>query len=519
MNKRSYLLITLIFSVVFFCCSAPETILLSKDELRNKIAGGWAGQAIGITLAPPLFSPGALIPDSLEYTWYDGYFAWYYQEDPAHYYALYMNLPFVDVIEKEGLEAPLSSFAWSLASMKQDFWHNNQMARSNILRGIMPPQSGHWLNNPHADCVDFQLEADFIGLMSPGMVNTASKYCDKIGHIMSCGDGLYGGVYISAMYALAFFSDDITYIVEEALTAIPEESKFAQCMNDVIQWHEKNPEDWKEARLKVQEKWTGNHLRCPETLFDKYDGIGYLAMDAKINAAWVLIGLLYGEGDFGKTILITSRCGDLSDVNSPKSGGILGTMLGYKNIPDYWKQGLDDVESIDFFETETSLNEVYDLSFKHALEVTKKNGGKVSDNEVVINVQKPKPVKLEVSFEGHYPVERKKLNISFTEEAAFDFEGIGFAINGSWFSDVHEYGDKSFIFNVEMYIDQKLEEVVDLSTKSNARRYTPFWRYQLPKGKHIVHFKVLNPIDGAELRLDDAIIYSNKPSKVPYPSK
>ncbi len=512
MNKRSFLLIALVSYVAFVSCGQPEMKTLTIDELRDKIAGGWAGQTIGVTLAPPIFAPGAMIPDSLEYKWYDGYFAWYYEEDPPHYYAVYMNLPFVDVIEKEGLDAPASSFARSLASLKQDLWHNNQMARSNILRGIMPPQSGDWLNNPHADDVDFQFEADFIGLMSPGMVNTAAKYCDKVGHIMSYGDGWYGGIYVVAMYSLAFVSDDVNYVVNEALKVIPEKSRFAQVMSDVIRWHEENPNDWKETWLKVQEKWTGNHLRCPETLFDKYDGKGYLAMDAKINSAWVLIGLLYGDGDFGETILITSRCGDLSDVNSPKSGGILGTMLGYKNIPDYWKQGLDEVESIDFFETAISLNDVYEMSFKHALEVTKRNGGKVSEDEVVIKVQKPKPVKLEVAFEGHYPVERKKLNMSITEEASFDFEGIGFAINGSWSGGVHKKGDEDYTFRVEMHIDGKLVEVVDLPTESNARKYTPFWRYQLPMGKHNVRFKVLNPTDKAEIKLIDAIIYSNKPS-------
>jgi len=136
MNKKSFLVIALVSYVAFFFCGQPEMKTLTINELRDKIAGGWAGQTIGVTLAPPIFSPGAMIPDSLEYKWYDGYFAWYYEEDPPHYYAVYMNLPFVDVIEKEGLDAPASSFARSLASLKQDLWHNNQMARSNILRGI-----------------------------------------------------------------------------------------------------------------------------------------------------------------------------------------------------------------------------------------------------------------------------------------------------------------------------------------------------------------------------------------------
>ena len=101
----------------------------------------------------------------------------------------------------------------------------------------MPPASGHWLNNPHADDLDYQIEADYSGLMSPGMPNAASEISDKIGHIMNYGDGWYGGVYVGAMYSLAFISDDIGFIVTEALKTIPEQSRYYQCMQDVIRWH------------------------------------------------------------------------------------------------------------------------------------------------------------------------------------------------------------------------------------------------------------------------------------------
>lgn len=71
--------------------------------------------------------------------------------------------------------------------------------------------------------------------MSPGMVNSASVICDSIGHIMNYGDGYYGSVYVAAMYALAFVSDDIEFVVTEALKTIPAESKFHQCISDADQ--------------------------------------------------------------------------------------------------------------------------------------------------------------------------------------------------------------------------------------------------------------------------------------------
>ena len=43
------------------------------------------------------------------------------------------------------------------------------------------------------------------------MVNSSSEVCDRVGHIMNYGDGWYGGVYVAAMYSLAFYSDDVDF--------------------------------------------------------------------------------------------------------------------------------------------------------------------------------------------------------------------------------------------------------------------------------------------------------------------
>lgn len=509
MEKRMYFVLLIAISLILCtnCANAKQTVKeIPLEVLKDKIKGGWAGQTISCTYGGPteFRFRSRMVPDDHEIPWHDGYMKETYEGRPGLYDDIYMDLTFVDVFEKEGLDAPASSFAMAFAHADYMLWHANQCARYNILNGIMPPESGHWLNNPCAEDIDFQIEADFAGLMSPGMVNTSAEISDKIGHIMNYGDGWYGGVYVAAMYSLAFISNDIQYVVEEALKVIPAESQYAQCMQDVIQWHKENPDDWKITWQKVHDKWD-NDIGCPHGVFNEFN------IDAKINSAWILVGLLYGEKDYGKTTDISTRCGDDSDCNPASAGGILGTMLGYSNIPDYWKQGLAQVEPIDFKYTTISLNDTYDMSYRHALDVIKKNGGLVDGEKATIKVQKPVPVRLEVGFKGHYPIDRKELNIELKEEASFEFEGVGFAVSGA--ATGIDKGSKraDYTFEVEMYIDGALAVTTKLPTNYTKRKFIPFWKYQLPRGKHTVRLKVLNPTGKAHIRLPYAIIYNDKP--------
>jgi len=495
--------------VVFFILSITITstlaksIQLSKDELYDKIKGGWAGQVIGCTFGGPteFQHRSAFIQDYQPIEWNENLMKWWYENVPGLYDDVYMDLTFVQVFEEKGLDAPAADFANAFAHAEYRLWHANIAARYNILRGVMPPKSGHWLFNPHSEDIDYQIEADFSGLMSPGMVNTSAEISDKIGHIMNYGDGWYGGVYVGAMYALAFVSDDVNYIVNEGLKVIPKESKFYQCMADVIKWHKKYPNDWKMNWFKTQVKW-GEDVGCPNGVFNTFN------IDAKINAAWILLGMLYGEGDYSKTLSISTRAGDDSDCNPASAGGILGTMLGYSNIPAFWKQGLDKVEDMDFKYTTMSLNDTYDMSFRQALQVIQRNGGQIGDNDVTIEVQKPVAVKLEVGFEGHYPAKRTRLSTKFSNETSFEFEGIGFVTTGS----IQKHGDEDETYEVEMYIDGKLVETSKLPTNYTIRKDPLFWKYQLPNGKHTVRLKVLNPSYKAYIQLGDLIVYSDKPA-------
>lgn len=503
--KRISLSVT-IFLLALQLFAQTKTITISKETLNDKIRGGWAGQTIGVTFGGPyeFRFEGTFIGDYQPLKWYDGYLKNTMLNNPGLYDDLYMDLTFVDVFEKYGLDAPVDSFANAFAHAGYALWHANQAGRYNILHGIKAPMSGQWKNNPHADCIDYQIEADFAGLMSPGMPNTAAAISDKIGHIMNYGDGWYGGVFVGSMYALAFTSSDINYVVSEALKTIPKQSEFYQCIHDVIGWQKKYPADWKQTWLEVQKKWA-NDIGCPDGVFAPFN------IDAKVNAAYVVMGLLYGKNDFTKTLEIATRCGQDADCNPSTAGGILGAILGYDHIPAYWKMGLKEAESIPFKYTTMSLDVVYATGLKHALQNIQRNGGKINGDNITIALQQPAAIKMEKSFDGVYPVAKIPVQWSADKNAVqFEFEGTGFVLKGEtakWAST------DAYVFNTELYVDDKLMESPELPVNYTTRRYEICWKYDLPKGKHTVQLKILNPSKEYNFNVSEAIIYADKPVK------
>jgi hypothetical protein len=321
---------------------------------------------------------------------------------------------------------------------------------------------------------------------------------------MNYGDGYYGGVYLGACYTLAFVHNDINKIVNEALKTIPTQSNYYKCISDVIRWHKQYPNDWRKTWLEVQNKWSDD-IGCPDGVFAPFN------IDATVNSAYVVIGLLYGQGDFGKTVEIATRCGQDADCNPSSAAGILGTMLGYDKIPTYWRLGLKEAEDIDFKYTTTSLNKVYEIGYRHALKNIEMHGGKVSANQIQIPLEAPKTVRFEQSFTDVYPVDRIWVNKPLKDEYSFQFEGTGFVVKGDmakWASlDPHA-------FDLEVWVDGTLMEHVKLPVSFTTRRHEVTWKYDLAKGKHDVKLKLLNPTTGYECKLTDILIYQEKAIRV-----
>jgi hypothetical protein len=319
---------------------------------------------------------------------------------------LYINMLFLYCLRQYGIDVDPVTVAHEWSAKIKRVWHANEAGLENIKKGIMPPMSGNPKYDLHADDIDFQIEADVFGMISPGMPRVSNQFGDRMGHIMNYGDGVYGGMFIAAMYTQAFFAKSVREVVEEGLKAIPPQSQYAQLIRDVIKWHDENPHDWEKTWALLQEKW-GNTDHCP-TCYQKPCNI-----DAKLNGGYVVVGLLYGDGDWYKTMNYATRCGQDADCNPANAAGILGTLIGAHAIPGeyrdplhntYWNESLADLPDayeIDVLTEDTCLV---------GLRVLLANGGRVTTHSGKILLEIPfqearPPASLEqIKWQGDKPV-------------------------------------------------------------------------------------------------------------------
>ena len=337
------------------------------NTLRDKIKGGWVGYMAGTAWGGPTeFShQGTLIPDNEVPVWIPDMINGGFNQDD-----LYMQMPFVNALNDKGVNCDWTKFGDNFRVFTPQLWHANFSGRQNLQNGYEVPDSGHYSHDQHCDDIDWQIESSFAGLMAPGAPNAADELAWRRGHTMNCGDGVYGGVFMAAMQAEAFFATHVDRIIQTGHQAIPVGSEYRQVIEDVIAWHAQG-KTWQEIWQALQDKW-GNDDRCPDGINNPFD------IDAKLNGGYVLIGLLYGGDDFESFVRIAMQCGQDSDSNPGCVGSVLGTYFGFSGLPDKFRSGLDTNEV--FSGTSYTVDEVAVITENMARQILTLTGGSISGN-------------------------------------------------------------------------------------------------------------------------------------------
>ena len=366
---------------------------LTVTEYVDKMKAGWVGQMVGVGWgAPTEFRwRGEIIPEDRVPKWKPEMVNQFGQDD------IYVEMTFIKSLEEYGVDVSMRQAGIDFANSGYPLWHANRAGRDLLRDGIAPPDSGHPEFNSHADDIDYQIEADFSGLVSPGMPNEVIRLGEIFGRLMNYGDGLYGGQFVGCMYAEAFFEDDVHKIIAAGLECIPEESRYAETIRDVVKWHDMNPDDWQKTWQLIEDKYQKNPdnrlFSCNTGLFN---------IDAKINGAYIVMGLLYGNGDIEATSVISMRAGQDSDCNPSNALGVLFTAKGLEAIPDEYKSALE--ESTKFSHTAYDFAGLTEVGIDLVRAQVLRAGGRIEIDDAgeeafVIPVRPAQPSALEQSWE------------------------------------------------------------------------------------------------------------------------
>lgn len=349
---------------------------------------GWIGQMAGVSWgAPTEFKfNDKIIPVEKVPVWKPAMINDSFSQDD-----LYVEMTFLRSLDQYGLNVSIRQAGIDFANSRYPLWCANRAGRSNLRRGIAPPDSSHPKFNPRANDIDYQIEADYSGLIAPGLPQFAIEMGEKFGRLMNYGDGMYAGQFIGAMYANAFFENDPVKIAETALEAIPSGCQYAEMVRDMIAWYRADPNDWEKTWQLCQKKYREN----PE-----YQQASNGNIDCKINGAYVLMGLLFGQRDPDKTIVVAMRGGMDSDCNPSSAGGVLFTTFGFPNVPERFVKELNRETKWDH--TAYSFPRLVEVSEKLAREIVVKHGGRIErqggEEFFILPVTKPVPSKLELSW-------------------------------------------------------------------------------------------------------------------------
>ncbi len=365
-------------------CGKPGTVRLTKEAYIDKCKGAWAGQMIGVCYGGPYEFDwmGKIHEGELE-PWKPQRVRGCIGQDDC-----YVEMTWLSTIEKHGLDVTFEQAGREFAATQFGLAHANKFGRENIRRGIMPPKSGQPEYNKHADDIDFQIEADVLGIICPGMPGECNRLCDVFGHLMNYGDGVYGGMFMAGMYTAAYFENkDIDKVIAHGLACIPAESLYAKCIGDVIQWHKENPADWKATWRKIEERWQDDIDCQPGKPFN---------IDAKLNGAYIVLAMLYGKGDVIETIDIATRAGQDNDCNPSSAAGVLGCMKGYAALGEDLTGGIAEIETTNFAHTPYSFKTLTPACQRVTEMIVERAGGRVTGRAYYIPIQEPKaPAQLE----------------------------------------------------------------------------------------------------------------------------
>lgn len=357
--------------------TVPEKRSVDKSRLRDKIAGAWYGRICGCFLGKPVEGVrnpelGILLRETENYpmhryikrsdlsdellgrvgSWlgknmYADISECAPADDDTNYTVLYQEL-----IEKYGRDFTSKNVAdiWLDRQPKNAYCTAERAAFCNFVKGFAPPASAEY-KNPYREWIGAQIRGDYFGYINPGDPETAADMAYRDACVSHTKNGIYGEMFISALISEAAVENDIRKAILSSLNFVPQRSRFIRSVMTVVNDFDGGVSE-NECFSKIHSRW------------DEHEGHDWCHVLSNIEI--VTAALLYGGGDYTKTVCRAVQTGFDTDCNAATAGSVIGMMKGISAVGREWTDPIHGKLDTQIFGVgKVNIDDRIELTLKH----------------------------------------------------------------------------------------------------------------------------------------------------------
>ncbi len=256
------------------------------------------------------------------------------------------------LIEKYGRDFTATDVAnmWLSTQPVYNYFTAERVAFKNFVDGFTPPNSAKY-QNPFREWIGAQIRGDYYGYINPGNPEAAADLAWRDATVSHIKNGIYGEMFVSAMLACAAVNDDITEIIKGGLAQIPKTSRLYEEIYEVIEKYH-NGVDCEAVLNEIHQK------------YDEHTDHGWC--HTLSNAKIVAASLLYGKGDYSKSICMAVQTGFDTDCNAATVGSVLGMAYGIDAIDSCWYSPINNkLQTSVLGHNELLVSDLIDKTMQH----------------------------------------------------------------------------------------------------------------------------------------------------------
>lgn len=388
-----------------------KEVQVEKDDLRNRVMGGWAGHVIGnlsgyeyvwteggqplIAMEDKYWEPdgqvlsGTLGFNILKHGPYEPYYTRILEGKVKSDDDIHIDLFNQWILNEYGPNVGQYEVtdAWRRYVVGDAAGGEDTMKIIQTNDYIAPYTGMYVYGNTMYTATEPWIENETLGLLFPYMPVSAEGLADVFTTLTGDGYGVYLGKLCAIAYSYALTEDSAPVALEKAFSHMEKSNMIYEAYQYVLECYDKDPVDWRSCVRGLVENTKGNNTMGLNSQIDLY-----------INAGFIFTGIIYGENNFEKSVKIASLAGYDGDCTAATVAGLVGTVIGYDEIPDKYKEYVNTdtiyVNDTTWFAhiggdypAEQTFGDILDMTMSNMESQIVANGGSVEEKVYTINKQ------------------------------------------------------------------------------------------------------------------------------------